>query len=78
MSWRQRIDWLPSLILILAVRLYQVTLGLVLGGNCRYHPSCSHYFIQAVQKYGSLRGAWMGLCRVARCHPFRAGGYDPP
>lgn len=64
--------------LILGVRMYQVTLSPILGGQCRYEPSCSHYFIQAVQKYGPWRGAWKGFCRICRCHPFRPGGYDPP
>jgi len=64
--------------LIAMVRLYQVSLGLFLGGRCRFEPSCSNYFIQAVEKYGPLRGAWKGICRIGRCHPFHPGGYDPP
>lgn len=64
--------------LIAMVRVYQVSLGLFLGGRCRFEPSCSNYFIQAVEKYGPLRGAWKGVCRICRCHPFHPGGYDPP
>lgn len=64
--------------LIGGVKLYQVSLGWFLGGRCRYEPSCSHYFIGAVRKYGPWRGGWQGVCRIARCHPFHAGGYDPP
>jgi uncharacterized protein len=67
-----------SLVLIGLVRLYQVTLGLWLGGRCRFVPSCSHYFIQAVQKHGPLTGSWKGVCRVCRCHPWHPGGFDPP
>lgn len=69
---------LPSRLLIGAVHLYRLTLGPWLGGQCRFVPSCSQYFIEAVEKYGACRGAWKGLCRLARCHPFHPGGWDPP
>ena len=72
------ISSLPSRALIGLVRLYQVTLSPILGGRCRFHPSCSQYFIEAVRKYGALRGALKGVGRLARCHPFCSGGYDPP
>jgi putative membrane protein insertion efficiency factor len=58
------------------VRVYRVTLGLLLGGQCRFHPTCSQYMIDAVHKYGPWRGAWRGIRRIARCHPFHAGGID--
>lgn len=75
----QNIKNLPAALLILFVKLYQHTLGpLILGGHCRFEPSCSHYFIQAVQKYGAVKGATKGLLRICRCHPFHPGGYDPP
>ncbi|MCA8997371.1 MAG: membrane protein insertion efficiency factor YidD [Planctomycetaceae bacterium] len=67
-----------SAFLIGGVKVYQYTLGWVLGGRCRYEPSCSYYFIGAVEKYGPIRGAWKGICRICRCHPFYPGGYDPP
>ena len=66
-----------SWIMIWMVRVYQACLSPYLGRHCKYYPTCSHYFIQAVQKHGPFRGAWKGLCRIARCHPFSRGGYDP-
>jgi hypothetical protein len=69
---------LPAWLLILFVRLYQGTLGVVLGGHCRFQPTCSAYFIEAVRKYGAIRGGWRGICRICRCHPWNQGGYDPP
>lgn len=69
---------LPSIVLIGGVRIYQKLISPFLGRNCRFHPSCSNYFIQAVEKYGPLTGAWKGILRILRCHPFHPGGYDPP
>lgn len=63
--------------LVAAVRAYQWTLSGWLGGQCRYHPTCSHYAIEALREYGPLRGVWMAARRLARCHPFARGGYDP-
>jgi hypothetical protein len=78
MSLLARIRRLPSDVLILAVRVYQWTLSPFLGGQCRFEPSCSRYFIEAVEKHGAMRGAVKGLRRIFRCHPFHPGGYDPP
>jgi len=69
---------LPALCLVGAVRCYQVWISPLLGPTCRYTPTCSHYAIEAVQKYGVVRGGWKAVCRIARCHPFHPGGYDPP
>lgn len=69
---------LPSLLLIAGVRFYQLCIGPLLGRHCRFEPSCSHYFIQAVNKYGAVRGATKGVWRICRCHPWHPGGYDPP
>ena len=68
----------PALILIAIVRVYQFTLSPLLGRHCRFEPSCSHYFIEAVQKYGALRGSAKGIWRICRCNPWTPGGYDPP
>lgn len=64
-------------VFILLVRGYQVTLGPLLPPSCRYYPSCSAYAIEALEKHGALRGGWLTVRRIARCHPFRPGGYDP-
>jgi putative membrane protein insertion efficiency factor len=69
---------IPAWILIGLVRVYQYTLSPILGRHCRFRPSCSAYFIGAVQKYGAIRGAWRGICRICRCHPWNPGGEDPP
>lgn len=69
---------IPSLILIGLVRIYQMTLSHLIGGQCRFHPTCSVYFIQAVKKHGAIKGAFKGIYRICRCHPFHPGGYDPP
>jgi putative membrane protein insertion efficiency factor len=59
------------------IRLYQNTLSRMLPSACRFYPSCSQYTYQAIEKYGFLRGGWLGVKRIARCHPFNPGGYDP-
>lgn len=63
--------------IVLLVCAYRATLGPVLGGHCRYHPTCSQYMIDAVQKHGPIRGAWRGIKRVLRCNPLFPGGHDP-
>lgn len=64
-------------VLITLVRGYQVVLSPLLPAACRYYPSCSVYAVEALEKYGARRGAWLAVKRIARCHPFRPGGYDP-
>jgi len=68
---------LVSRSLIAAVRVYQLTLGQLIGGRCRYVPSCSQYFIDAVRLHGPLKGGCLGVWRILRCHPFAKGGIDP-
>jgi uncharacterized protein len=67
------VQWL----VIQALRAYKFAVSPMLPAACRFHPSCSEYMREAVEKYGALRGGWMGLRRLARCHPFHAGGFDP-
>jgi putative membrane protein insertion efficiency factor len=64
-------------ILKAVIRLYQLTLSKVLGPHCRFYPSCSAYFIEALERHGAIRGSWLGLKRIGRCHPWHPGGYDP-
>lgn len=78
MKWAATLRNLPASLLIGCVRVYQKTLSPIVGRSCRFQPTCSHYFIEAVQKYGACRGAWRGMKRICRCHPFHPGGYDPP
>ncbi|MBI1900328.1 MAG: membrane protein insertion efficiency factor YidD [Planctomycetia bacterium] len=74
-----RLLWnLPALALIGMVRLYQILLSPIFGRQCRFQPTCSNYFIQAVRKYGAVSGSLRGAWRICRCHPFHPGGYDPP
>ena len=69
---------LPATLLIGAARVYQWTLSPLVGRQCRFEPTCSNYFIGAVRKYGAVRGAWRGVKRIGRCHPFHPGGVDLP
>jgi putative membrane protein insertion efficiency factor len=64
-------------LLIGVLRFYRYAISPLLGRNCRFHPSCSEYAIEAVQRHGALRGGWLAAKRVGRCHPFHPGGYDP-
>jgi putative membrane protein insertion efficiency factor len=59
------------------LRAYQYALRPLLGANCRFYPSCSDYAREAIERHGAARGVWLASRRVARCHPYHAGGYDP-
>jgi len=59
------------------IRLYQNTISQALPSTCRFIPSCSEYAYQAIERYGVIKGGWMAIKRIARCHPFHPGGYDP-
>jgi putative membrane protein insertion efficiency factor len=62
----------PRLFVMTLIRGYQLTLT-----QCRFEPSCSRYTYEAVERYGALKGSWLGIKRIAKCHPFHVGGYDP-
>ena len=65
------------LVLKFLIRMYQLTLSPMLGPRCRFYPSCSHYGMEAIDKHGALRGSWLTMKRIGRCHPFHEGGFDP-
>ena len=67
-----------KLVLIVGVRFYQCVLRPMLPSLCRFEPSCSEYFVEAVQKYGPVRGSCKGIGRICRCNPWSEGGFDPP
>jgi uncharacterized protein len=64
-------------VLVMLIKGYRLFLSPYLGQNCRYEPSCSAYAVEALQRHGLLRGGWMAVKRVSRCHPWHEGGYDP-
>lgn len=59
------------------IKLYQLILSPVLGANCRFQPTCSHYASQAIDRFGVVKGGYLSLRRLIKCHPFHEGGYDP-
>ncbi len=64
-------------LVILSLRFYKRWISPFLPSACRFHPTCSDYMRLAVEKHGVVRGVWLGLRRLSKCHPFHAGGYDP-
>jgi len=64
-------------LLLAALTAYRYLLRPLLGANCRFYPSCSDYASEAIERHGAIRGAWLALRRLGRCHPWHAGGYDP-
>jgi len=63
--------------LLFTITLYRRFVSGVFPSTCRFHPSCSHYATEAIQRYGALRGSWLAVRRIGRCHPFHPGGEDP-
>lgn len=64
-------------LLLAFIRAYQYLLRPMLGSNCRFYPSCSDYAREAIERHGAFRGTWLAIRRVARCHPYHPGGFDP-
>ena len=71
------VDRIMKRVLVLLLRGYQYLFRPLLGRNCRFMPSCSDYAIEAVTRHGPLRGTWLAMKRIGRCHPWNPGGYDP-
>jgi uncharacterized protein len=67
----------PRRLLLCVIRAYQLLVSPLLGPRCRFYPSCSCYAHTAIERHGALRGSWLGVRRLLRCHPFNEGGYDP-
>jgi putative membrane protein insertion efficiency factor len=67
----------PAWLLIRLITLYRRYVSPLLGQRCRFYPSCSAYGLEAVREHGALRGSWLAVRRIGRCHPFHPGGYDP-
>ena len=64
-------------LMLIAIQAYRLTLSAFLGRQCRFAPTCSEYAADAIRSYGALRGGWLGLKRIGRCHPWGGSGYDP-
>jgi putative membrane protein insertion efficiency factor len=73
-SWLLR---LPRRLLAVLIRGYQVLLSPLLPPSCRFYPTCSQYALEAVTRHGAVKGGWLAARRLARCHPFHPGGFDP-
>lgn len=67
----------PRRMAVQVIRIYQKLVSPRLGANCRYSPTCSAYTAEAISRFGVVKGVWLGMRRVGRCHPLREGGYDP-
>jgi len=63
--------------MLFMLRSYKRWVSPLLGQRCRFHPSCSSYTIEAVERFGTVRGSWLGIKRISKCHPFHPGGFDP-
>jgi putative membrane protein insertion efficiency factor len=68
---------IPKRVALLFIWIYQKTFSRVMPPSCRFVPSCSHYGYEAIEKHGLLKGGWLAIKRIGRCHPFNPGGYDP-
>ncbi|MCI5149201.1 MAG: membrane protein insertion efficiency factor YidD [Candidatus Electrothrix sp. MAN1_4] len=68
---------LTAFFLLLLIKGYRYCISPLFPPSCRYMPTCSEYAVEAIARYGALRGGWLSLSRILRCHPFASGGYDP-
>ena len=72
-----RVKSVLKAIFIFPIRVYQYTISPLLGQNCRHSPTCSAYTVEAIQEWGPIKGIWLGIKRVSKCHPWGTHGYDP-
>jgi putative membrane protein insertion efficiency factor len=77
MVWWSNLAKIAAKTLQVGIRFYQRAISPLLMPACRYYPTCSQYAFEAIEKYGALKGGWLAVRRILRCHPFRPGGYDP-
>ena len=68
---------LLSFILVIPIKLYQILISPLIGPNCRFHPTCSQYSIEAINKHGPFKGTWLAIKRISSCHPWGGSGHDP-
>jgi len=71
------VKWILSKIVVLLIRVYQLSISPFLGANCRYSPTCSQYSLEAIEKYGPFKGTWLAIKRISSCHPWGGHGHDP-
>ncbi|MDX1468834.1 MAG: membrane protein insertion efficiency factor YidD [Acidimicrobiia bacterium] len=71
------LDLRPRTAVVGVIRIYQKLVSPAMSPNCRYQPTCSSYAAQAISRFGVIRGGWLGIRRIGRCHPLRPGGFDP-
>jgi uncharacterized protein len=72
-----KVQEIPKILFLLTIRCYRYVISPLFPPSCRFTPSCSRYALQAIERYGALRGGFMAVRRLLRCHPFSRGGYDP-
>ncbi|MEZ5558543.1 MAG: membrane protein insertion efficiency factor YidD [Pseudomonadales bacterium] len=77
MTFRVALKHAPRRLVLVLIRGYQLTLSPFIGNQCRFHPTCSRYAGEAIERFGVLRGGWLALRRLGRCHPFHPCGVDP-
>ena len=71
------LHWLSFALVIIPIKIYQLCISPFIGNRCRFHPSCSSYAIEAITEHGTVKGGFLTIKRISRCHPWSAGGYDP-
>jgi putative membrane protein insertion efficiency factor len=80
MNWKRNYKIFLSIItfpFIVLIKIYQILISPLFPSSCRYTPTCSHYTLEALKKYGLFKGGWLGIKRISRCHPWGGSGYDP-